>query len=33
MIDSTVPVRPVQPSRDLAAAERFYVNGLGLAVL
>ncbi|MET9987659.1 VOC family protein, partial [Streptomyces rochei] len=33
MIDSTVPVRVARPSRDLAAAERFYVDGLGLAVL
>ncbi|MFJ6773108.1 VOC family protein, partial [Kitasatospora sp. NPDC091257] len=33
MIDSTVRVRIARPSRDLAAAERFYVGGLGLAVL
>ncbi|MFC9330666.1 VOC family protein [Kitasatospora sp. NPDC057015] len=33
MIDSTVQVRIARPSRDLAAAERFYVDGLGLAVL
>lgn len=33
MIDSTVHVRVARPSRDLAAAERFYVDGLGLTVL
>ncbi|MFC5663378.1 VOC family protein [Kitasatospora misakiensis] len=33
MIDSTLHVRIARPSRDLAAAERFYVGGLGLAVL
>ncbi|MEU1282866.1 VOC family protein [Kitasatospora sp. NPDC005856] len=32
MIDSTVHVRIARPSLDLAAAERFYVGGLGLAV-
>ncbi|MFE5395291.1 VOC family protein [Streptomyces sp. NPDC056568] len=33
MIDPTAPVRLARPSRDLRAAERFYVDGLGLAVL
>ncbi|MFJ2804726.1 VOC family protein [Kitasatospora sp. NPDC087271] len=33
MIDSTTRVRIARPSRDLAAAERFYVGGLGLDVL
>ncbi|MCX4751674.1 VOC family protein [Kitasatospora sp. NBC_01287] len=33
MIDSTTPIRIARPSRDLAAAERFYVAGLGLDVL
>ncbi|MFF2077235.1 VOC family protein [Kitasatospora sp. NPDC058162] len=33
MIDSTTHVRVARPSRDLAAAERFYVDGLGLDVL
>ncbi|MEU9702894.1 VOC family protein [Streptomyces sp. NPDC047981] len=33
MIDTTVHVRVARPSRDLAAAERFYVDGLGLDVL
>lgn len=33
MIDSTVHVRVARPSRGLAAAERFYVGGLGLHVL
>ncbi|MFJ5547560.1 VOC family protein [Streptomyces sp. NPDC093225] len=33
MIDSRTHVRIARPSRDLAAAERFYVGGLGLEVL
>lgn len=33
MIDSTTQIRVARPSRDLAAAERFYVAGLGLDVL
>ncbi|KJY25913.1 MULTISPECIES: VOC family protein [Streptomyces] len=33
MIDAHTPVRVARPSRDLAAAERFYVDGLGLDVL
>ncbi|MGW2325223.1 VOC family protein [Streptomyces sp. NPDC001700] len=33
MIGSTTHVRVARPSRDLAAAERFYVHGLGLDVL
>ncbi|MBE9497912.1 VOC family protein [Streptomyces sp. GKU 257-1] len=33
MIDHTVRVRLARPSRDLASAERFYAEGLGLAVL
>ena len=33
MIDPAAAVRLARPSRDLAAAERFYVQGLGLDVL
>ncbi|MFH9609145.1 VOC family protein [Streptomyces sp. NPDC017448] len=33
MIDATTPIRVARPSRDLAAAERFYTEGLGLTVL
>ncbi|GAA2151437.1 VOC family protein [Kitasatospora kazusensis] len=33
MINSMTPIRVARPSRDLAAAERFYVQGLGLDVL
>jgi catechol 2,3-dioxygenase-like lactoylglutathione lyase family enzyme len=33
VINSTTHVRVARPSRDLAAAERFYVDGLGLDVL
>ncbi|CAM5478186.1 glyoxalase/bleomycin resistance protein/dioxygenase [Streptomyces avidinii] len=33
MIDSHTHVRVARPSLDLAAAERFYVGGLGLDVL
>jgi catechol 2,3-dioxygenase-like lactoylglutathione lyase family enzyme len=33
MIDPTVAIRLARPSNDLAAAERFYVDGLGLPVL
>ncbi|MFJ7135577.1 VOC family protein [Streptomyces fungicidicus] len=33
MIGPGVHVRLARPSRNLAAAERFYVGGLGLAVL
>ncbi|MEU3406447.1 VOC family protein [Streptomyces sp. NPDC006670] len=33
MIDAHTHVRVARPSRDLAAAERFYVEGLGLDVL
>lgn len=33
MIDPTATIRLARPSRDLAAAERFYVHGLGLHVL
>ncbi|GAA2469967.1 VOC family protein [Winogradskya humida] len=33
MIDPAAPIRIARPSRDLAAAERFYVQGLGLHVL
>jgi catechol 2,3-dioxygenase-like lactoylglutathione lyase family enzyme len=33
MIDPNVAVRLARPSRDLAAAERFYADGLGLRVL
>ncbi|MFF7991306.1 VOC family protein [Kitasatospora xanthocidica] len=32
MIDSSMRIRIARPSRDLAAAERFYVGGLGLDV-
>ncbi|MFI8368249.1 VOC family protein [Streptomyces sp. NPDC085466] len=32
MIAPTTHVRIARPSRDLAAAERFYADGLGLAV-
>lgn len=33
MLDATTHVRIARPSNDLAAAERFYVDGLGLTVL
>lgn len=33
MIDPKAHVRLARPSRDLAAVERFYVQGLGLEVL
>lgn len=33
MIDPTAAIRIARPSRDLAAAERFYADGLGLKVL
>lgn len=33
MLDSSTQIRVARPSRDLAAAERFYVEGLGLEVL
>ncbi|MFJ9822006.1 VOC family protein [Streptomyces sp. NPDC101151] len=33
MINSSTQIRMARPSRDLAAAERFYVEGLGLDVL
>jgi 5-methylcytosine-specific restriction endonuclease McrA len=33
MIDPTAAIRLARPSRDLAAAERFYADGLGLQVL
>jgi catechol 2,3-dioxygenase-like lactoylglutathione lyase family enzyme len=33
MIDPTAAIRLARPSGDLAAAERFYVQGLGLHVL
>jgi catechol 2,3-dioxygenase-like lactoylglutathione lyase family enzyme len=33
LIDASTHVRIARPSRDLAAAERFYVTGLGLHVL
>jgi catechol 2,3-dioxygenase-like lactoylglutathione lyase family enzyme len=33
MIDASYVIRIARPSRDLAAAERFYVGGLGLSVL
>ncbi|MEI5099360.1 VOC family protein [Streptomyces sp. PmtG] len=33
MIGATTHVRVARPSRDLAAAERFYVDALGLDVL
>ncbi|MFD3995584.1 VOC family protein [Streptomyces sp. NPDC058548] len=32
IIDARTHVRVARPSRDLAAAERFYVDGLGLTV-
>ncbi|AJF64255.1 VOC family protein [Streptomyces vietnamensis] len=32
IIDAKTHVRVARPSRDLAAAERFYVDGLGLEV-
>ncbi|WP_030316130.1 VOC family protein [Streptomyces flavochromogenes] len=32
IIDARTHVRVARPSRDLAAAERFYVDGLGLQV-
>ncbi|MFI9114738.1 VOC family protein [Streptomyces venezuelae] len=32
IIDAQTHVRVARPSRDLAAAERFYVDGLGLVV-
>ncbi|MFH8839942.1 VOC family protein [Streptomyces sp. NPDC017868] len=32
IIDAKTHVRVARPSRDLAAAERFYVDGLGLVV-
>nr|WP_172898901.1 MULTISPECIES: VOC family protein [unclassified Actinoplanes] len=32
-MEPTVAVRIARPSRDLAAAERFYVDGLGLTVI
>jgi catechol 2,3-dioxygenase-like lactoylglutathione lyase family enzyme len=32
-VDITSPVRIARPSRDLDAAERFWVDGLGLEVL
>ncbi|MFE6856905.1 VOC family protein, partial [Streptomyces sp. NPDC057674] len=32
IIDARTHVRVARPSRDLAAAERFYVDGLGLEV-
>ncbi|WP_225799560.1 VOC family protein [Streptomyces sp. NK15101] len=32
IIDAQTRVRVARPSRDLAAAERFYVDGLGLEV-
>ncbi|MEU0401373.1 VOC family protein [Streptomyces sp. NPDC006197] len=32
IIDAQTQVRIARPSRDLAAAERFYVDGLGLEV-
>ncbi|WP_329624449.1 VOC family protein [Streptomyces sp. NBC_01255] len=32
IIDAQTHVRIARPSRDLAAAERFYVDGLGLVV-
>ncbi|MFF0475630.1 VOC family protein [Streptomyces sp. NPDC004284] len=32
IIDAQTHVRVARPSRDLAAAERFYVDGLGLEV-
>lgn len=33
MINAAMRIRVARPSRDLAAAERFYVEGLGLDVL
>ncbi|MEV7617476.1 VOC family protein [Streptomyces sp. NPDC089799] len=33
MIDTSTHIRVARPSRDLAAAERFYVDGLGLDVV
>lgn len=33
MIDSKASIRLARPTRDLAAAERFYVQGLGLEVI
>jgi len=33
VIDANHIIRIARPSRDLAAAERFYVQGLGLSVL
>lgn len=33
MIDPSAAIRIARPSRDLAAAERFYATGLGLHVL
>jgi catechol 2,3-dioxygenase-like lactoylglutathione lyase family enzyme len=33
VVDAATRVRIARPSRDLAAAERFYVRGLGLEVL
>jgi catechol 2,3-dioxygenase-like lactoylglutathione lyase family enzyme len=33
VIDPAATIRLARPSRDLAAAERFYVQGLGLQVL
>lgn len=33
MIDPKAHVRIARPSRDLSAAERFYVDGLGLSVV
>src|SRR5262249_49500814 len=33
MIDANHVIRIARPSRDLAVAERFYVQGLGLSVL
>ncbi|WP_405657561.1 VOC family protein [Streptomyces sp. RK9] len=33
MITPTTHIRVARPSRDIAAAERFYVDGLGLDVL
>ncbi|WP_406508210.1 VOC family protein [Streptomyces sp. NBC_00212] len=33
MIDAATHVRVARPSRDLAAAEHFYIDGLGLDVL
>ncbi|MEU8617247.1 VOC family protein [Streptomyces sp. NPDC048623] len=33
MIDAATHIRVARPSHDLAAAERFYVDGLGLDVL